>query len=1204
MKTNPERSKVIEKIRGQVVGPSRPFKSPRVVEFKDGKLLVPPEGLTGPICWQPSSTSETQEVIYWDRETPANEYGAGVLYPQMYCDTSGDSVQDGNSPSESEEVDNEEVNNETDEPTDIEERAIDAVDFDFPVSSDDIYKPSSMAISFSADLSDDNSSVEIKLPRLKRFFWQSDTDQPFQVNGWYELMSADGKGAWRRNSISENDIVIRFTKREIEDAKKPIQKDCEIIAPCPLRLLFELFPRRYGSGNVWVFTLVLKNINNDAVEESRQPGNRFNKCLFQSYFEVSLSGGKFHSYLGTQRKPEDMDEDESTLSLLYSNSETWAIGHACSAGWDGEYGAKPTYIYADSLPAVELPSMTPDIEIEGKRISFSMRELYELDSGPNYSASGWARLDELLNGYKNWILKVRDTLDGLDEHRRFTAKRHIEACEKCFERMLKGLSILKDNPNALKAFKLTNHAMLIQQLTTKGLKRINTVYDTIERRVRPRSEDHLSPIKLFNSNFEKGKDIGKWRAFQLAFLLMSLDGVYDPKGEDREIVDLIWFPTGGGKTEAYLGVMAFLMFYKRLAAPNDGNGTVALMRYTLRMLTTQQFQRASSLICSMEYLRRRSENNIPGARFSIGLWLGAAGSPNNKNSAKSQLERYKAGKINGNPMILTECPWCRCSIGVVTANKPSNMTQAQWREISLAGVKNDQDVPRLVCPDSRCEFGGRLTTTWLPVEVIDDEIYKNPPSLVIATADKFAMLSYKPEAGSIFGIKKSAGQIIRTAPPPSLIIQDELHLISGPLGTMYGLYETVIERLCSEGQLGRPTLPKIIASTATIRSAKQQVKSLYNRDKVQMFPSPGIDISDSFFGKYARNENDGSLCNGRLYLGIHANNYSSSITAQVRTFSTALHTPCHFNDDTALRDPWWTLLAYHNSIRELGSSKTLFDSDIGARLQYLSDREGVRPSEKRNVDSVPELTSRLGQAEIIHMMDMLNVPYAPNGGGECLSACLTSNIIEVGVDIERLSIMAVVGQPLSSSSYIQVSGRVGRRWWERPGLILVVYNTSKSRDRSHYEQFHSYHRRLYERVEPTSATPFSIAALRRGMAGAVIAWARQQCGDDDIQNRAYKEYIEEGCEIIRTRCSSIISDATELDRTLKEIDQIEHNIILKLGMRPQYWSQSSTRNPTEHDSDFLMLWPGNFYNKRQQARGIFIPTSMRQVDTTSELNIF
>ena len=406
--------------------------------------------------------------------------------------------------------------------------------------------------------------------------------------------------------------------------------------------------------------------------------------------------------------------------------------------------------------------------------------------------------------------------------------------------------------------------------------------------------------------------------------------------------------------------------------------------------------------------------------------------------------------------------------------------------MSAASPSHSTEGPLLLCPDGACAFGAEQWNDWLPVEVIDERIYKNPPSLVIATADKFAMVAFRPAAGALFGRSVAGGAAKQLSVPPGLIVQDELHLISGPLGTIYGLYEGIFERLCSQRVGNTWIKPKLIASTATIRGAADQVWALYARTRLQLFPSPGLLMGDSFFGTYARGE-DGRLASGRLYLGVHANDYGSVLTTQVRTFSSALFRPYSFN--VAHRDAWWSLLVFYNSIRELGGAKTLFDSDIRSRLKFIFNRENFTPKDRRNLRIVEELTSRLSQAEIVRMMDDLSTVYA-EANNKALDVCLASNIIEVGVDIERLSLMGVVGQPKTTAQYIQVTGRVGRRWWERPGLILTIYNPSKSRDRSHFEQFHSYHRRLYERVEPTSATPFALSAIQRGLPGALIAWSR------------------------------------------------------------------------------------------------------------------
>jgi hypothetical protein len=465
---------------------------------------------------------------------------------------------------------------------------------------------------------------------------------------------------------------------------------------------------------------------------------------------------------------------------------------------------------------------------------------------------------------------------------------------------------------------------------------------------------------------------------------------------------------------------------------------------------------------------------------------------------------------------------------------------------------------------------------------------------LIATADKFAIVAYRPQAGALFGRNLALGEISQTHFPPGLIVQDELHLISGPLGTMYGLYEGIFERLCSYSANGKWIKPKLIASTATIRGAADQVLSLYARTQTQLFPAPGLSMGDSFFGKYARSQN-GRLQRGRLYLGIHASDYGSVLTTQVRAFSSALFRPQLFAPDR--RDAWWSLLVFYNSIRELSGAKTLFDSDIRSRLKFTFNRENVPQQSRRNLKIVEELTSRLSQAEIVAMMDGLSTRYTQIDN-RSFDVCLASNIIEVGVDIDRLSLMGVVGQPKTTAQYIQVTGRVGRRWWERPGLILTIYNPSKSRDRSHFEQFHSYHRRLYERVEPTSATPFALSAIKRALPGALIAWARQQCAAAVQDYGAYEGVLDLGYELLRQRCSSV-QIPEDQQRSLEEMERVRQEIQEKWEKRPFDWEEF----PPSPTGEYLMLWPGQFATLIQKQNGLAIPSSMRQVDGSGELTI-
>ncbi|MCC7254273.1 MAG: hypothetical protein IT540_20625, partial [Hyphomicrobium sp.] len=326
------------------------------------------------------------------------------------------------------------------------------------------------------------------------------------------------------------------------------------------------------------------------------------------------------------------------------------------------------------------------------------------------------------------------------------------------------IELLKNDEQVRKAFRLANLAMLLQQISTKRLSRRPLGWNPVIRRVNPEG-NHRSPWDIYEEN-QEGNNIGSWRAFQIAFLLMSLQGAADVHSADREIVDLIWFPTGGGKTEAYLGVTAFYILHERLLM--DGregpqrDGTNVLMRYTLRMLTTQQFQRAASLVCAMEFLRRNSLKQgmgiIPGRRFSLGLWIGGDGSPNKiegTGGAREKLNAFRRGGIHGNPLVLTECPWCRAEIGRYEGPRPAvtpRFTETTWNSARMKGITDHQtEGPLLHCSDASCEFGREQWQNWLPVEVIDERIYKSPPSLVIATADKLAMIAYRPAAGALFG---------------------------------------------------------------------------------------------------------------------------------------------------------------------------------------------------------------------------------------------------------------------------------------------------------------------------------------------------------------------------------------------------------------------------------------------------------------------
>lgn len=1198
-----ERSEMMECVRGEIVGPSRPTAVPVEINFTGTDFIELEPRRRGPVIWRPESSAESGEVLYYDRESPHRKYGAGLLHPAgsppltrdhdpMGSETKLEDETDGGPDDEQEERDTTSV----EEPGDLD----DGME-DFEVTGPDLRRPSTIGISFRVRL-EQEGGIAITLPRNKHFGWQIAGSAPFQLNGRYESCNrryTDEQGRpqdqpmWRRHPAVLPDAGIFIHAEELISGKT-IGRDVVMPEHSPLALRIEVFPRALKEGKgCWLLTVVLRNTTQ--ITGTAQP---LQSVLYQTYFEVAAKSGELVKYPESGRPFDQLDDDEKSLALLYRESATWGIGHGCACGWDAELSKAPEFLFADVMPTVELPSMTPDItDSDGNRIELSMRSLANLTE--DGTGAAWQSLKNLSSEYQAWIESRIKEAASLQEGLSSAALRHLDACARCLARIDAGISLLRSEPRVRRAFKLANLSMLLQQIGTKQLDRRPLEWNDRTKRVSP-AGGHRSPWEIYERGAEK-PGLGSWRAFQIAFLLMSLEGSWDGESADREIVDLIWFPTGGGKTEAYLAVMAFYMFHERLrmvpGQPGPArDGTNVLMRYTLRMLTTQQFQRAASLICAMEFLRRNAAAQgiaeIPGRRFSLGLWIGQGGSPNKLEHARAEISKFRSGHTKGNPLVLTECPWCRACIGRCEEAAPKGLSEKQWNMERVKGI--DSRTTLLHCTDSTCAFGDEYSDTWLPVEVIDERIYQNPPSLVISTADKLAMIAYRPAAGALFGRNHKGGRPWQESMPPGLIIQDELHLISGPLGTMYALYEGVLEQLCSHQHEGKWIKPKLIASTATIRGAGEQVKALYGRKETNLFPGPGLHMGDSFFGRYAR-EADGRLSGGRLYLGIHASDYGSALTTQVRAFTAALFRPFFFASEK--RDPWWTLLAFYNSIRELGGAKTLFDSDIRSRLKFVFNREGGG-KERRNLKIVEELTSRLSQAEIVGMMDSLSTSYTELGQDVIFDACLASNIIEVGVDIDRLSLMGVVGQPKTTASYIQVTGRVGRRWKDRPGLILTIYNPSKSRDRSHFEQFHGYHRRLYERVEPTSATPFALSAIHRGLCGVLLTWARQHSASPVYDAGAYHDAVETAYQLLRKRCTAVQS-GEDLERSLNEMERIRDDLAMKWDMNPQAWEEY----PPDPHGEYLMLWPGQYATRAQERMGTQIPTSMRQVDRSAELRI-
>lgn len=765
----------------------------------------------------------------------------------------------------------------------------------------------------------------------------------------------------------------------------------------------------------------------------------------------------------------DTDEEIRELNMLYQDVKNFASGHGCAVSVLEEAGNK--IIQNEFLPSFEVLQMKPSDDFEGNILS--MKYLSETSSDKVIKG-----INELLNMYAEWIRT--QTSAALEPGFLFKeeAIHNMQKCEQTLTRLKKSVISL-ENGDVFRAFSLANRAMFEQR---KNM--------------------------LVQHNKYVNDDAIRWYPFQLAFFLQEICSFADPKSEERKQVDLLWFPTGGGKTEAYLGIAAFVIFLRRLRGNAKSDGVTVLMRYTLRLLTFQQFERAAAMICACEAIRQ--VENIPGGEIGIGLWAGEALTPNRIEDADKLLrgEELEYNREVGTPVQITKCPYC----GTV---------------ITPDDYKCDLEQLRMLirCPKKECRFH-----TGLPIYLVDEDIYAHRPTYIVATIDKYAQIALKEECANLFGKG--------ICNPPELIIQDELHLISGPLGTITGLYEAAIKNLCSKDGVGA----KVIASTATIRNAKEQIQGLYASDYTQ-FPPQGINIKNSFFAKISsRNEKP-----GRLYLGCMGIG-TSPTTMMIRVMAALLYATRYLSEQDDISeeviDAYWTLTSYFNTLRELGGAIIRVVDDIQDRFLYLQSAKFSKvyamKTQNQRYTKYKELTSREKSQDIGKVIqDELTIQYKKDGSTYPYDFILSSNMISVGVDVGRLGSMVVVGQPKTTAEYIQATSRVGR---ENPGLVIATYNQAKSRDRSHYEQFNQYHASFYKFVEATSITPFADRARDRALQTLYVILCRYMIPslfhDKDAIN--YRKDMKE-LEPVRRYIFDYVKrvDPDELKNVQREIEEIE-----------------------------------------------------------------
>ncbi len=720
------------------------------------------------------------------------------------------------------------------------------------------------------------------------------------------------------------------------------------------------------------------------------------------------------------------EQDMASAQLLYRNARMFAAGHGCATTWgDGDvHGALCQRVSTTFVPRQEVPrAMAGEVSADLRLGFLSQADATRIAE----------ELALLVNEYRSWIANKRDSLiagnsgGDIPEHLRATAERHLESASAAADRIQAGIDLIAADPEAFKAFQLANRAMHLQRSRQDWVRSKSTAAFTLDQDQR-------------------------WRPFQIAFILLNLPSLTQPGHSDRGIADLLWFPTGGGKTEAYLGLIAYTILLRRLR-DNSAKGVAVIMRYTLRLLTIQQFERAAMLICSLEHLRR-ADAELGEEAFGIGLWVGAGATPNDAKTARRNLSRLARGEdvMEGNPVQLKACPWC----GRVLSEADYDVRRLPYERMVIE------------CPSTSCDY-----RSGLPVHLVDSDIYRERPELVIATVDKFAQMAWNGAIANIFGRANSGDH------GPDLIIQDELHLISGPLGSTVGLYESAFDLAASDAFRSPEEgarKPKVIASTATIRRAEAQISAVFDR-KSRLFPPPGLLPDDSFFAEKAPREEFGT----REYVGVMASG-TSHATLMVRVYASLLNSSLRIEGRDEDRDPYWTLMGYFNSLRVLGSAYLQVSDDVRVRLGLLAARDGQR-DQVRDVNP-SELTSRVANNLIPVRLKNLESRFGEPGVD---SVVLATNMISVGLDVDRLGLMAVMGQPQSSAEYIQATSRVGRRW---PGLVVTIFNAAKSRDRSHFEGFVPFHQAMYRAVEATSATPFAARSRDRALHGALVSAVR------------------------------------------------------------------------------------------------------------------
>lgn len=921
---------------------------------------------------------------------------------------------------------------------------------------------------FTAGEDDDNepiSTTHFQLPSSIgiSFYIKSDTESINLDVSWGDYVKSSEKYTGTDEKEHIRTIYTRQPMKEtihIQFTDFVRTKDYQLICDSNIHVHVSRIPLK-GS-----YSLVTAYV----INKRKNPENGTEAIMFQVEIKAYMEDSSA-AFIAEHICREILASDE----FYFEQCPIMGRGRGCAAVWDKPINGRTTFVKSAFIPEFEFPGVSAALD-GFDRYYFST----SIMSVKSKKTETIGKLNTLADSYEKWIntTLLENTRMKNPEFEEKIGNKVIARCQDALNRIREGIHIIETDDISFEAFCFMNCVIFLQN----SIKRYSKVHGS-------GTECSFSDF----SNPRKTENQFGWRPFQIAFILMNLAGIVAPSHKDREVVDLLYFPTGGGKTEAYLGLMAFTIANRRLRTTenskyNSDGGVTVILRYTLRLLTTQQRDRITKMVIAAEMKRRKEYPRFGKEPISIGFWVGGGVTPNKFDEFIEKKDNPQAAKIARSHVYkqLLTCPFCG----------------EQLKEENF-NIDTDKKTIEVYCSDQNCKFyryaNDRIP---IPVHLVDEEIYAKCPTIILSTVDKFARLPWDVNTNALFGrvdrecsrdgyvaigaehsrhnktssLPKSTIVNIKPFLPPELIIQDELHLITGPLGTVYGAYETIIEDMCIHDGIK----PKYVVSTATIKNAEAQTRCLYARKNTMQFPPNGFEIGDSFFIKEISVDDNPF----RKYVGICAPGQSVK-TALLRVYAIILQAAYTYSLQDEYKDvidPYYSLVGYFNSIRELGGAVRLLQDDIPKRIYRIKNKYSL--AKQRYLTHNVEITSRMSSYKIPEKLKQLETSYDSK---DCLDTAIATNMIAVGMDVDRLGLMIVTGQPKQNSEYIQATSRIGRAF---PGLVVTLYNAYRPRDLSHYENFTGYHSQLYRFVEGTTATPFSARARDRVMHALIIAAIR------------------------------------------------------------------------------------------------------------------